>query len=106
MNSPIKIYLTIRLEGSVLVRQDNPELLKTNDGKFVKHYSLVPKQASKELKMTQDAYDHFISDDSRVSGKSKRDWLRLSNKERVKAHCKEICENEGGFAFDFLILQD
>ena len=106
MNSPIKIYLTIQLEGSVLLRQDKHEFIRDDNGKMVKHYPLVPKQASKELKMTQDAYDHFISDDSRVKGKSKRDWLRLSNKERVRAHCKEICENEGGFDFDFLILQD
>lgn len=106
MNSPIKIYLTINLEGSVLIRQDKPDFIKSEINGIQRHFPKVCKPASKTINLCEDAYDYFISDEVPHFCKSKRDWMRLSRKQRVHAHCKRICENEGGKDFEFTILED
>lgn len=100
MSKPIKISLTIHMEGSVMVRHDKPEFI----GKL-KHYPKVARPVTQILTMTEDAYDHFISDN--VPPKTKKhDWARLSRKQRVAYHCKQICEHIGGLDYEFTIFED
>ena len=112
MNNDIKVSLSITLQGSTLVRQENNELItRTNKktGKSYKKkittYSLVNKPAILHKNLTRDAFNYFISTESCPSLK-KKEWKRMSEKERLEKHLATLCSVYRGKSFTYQIFED
>lgn len=128
MNNLPKISLTIKLEGSTLVRRSEPDKFeyvlnkrkiepnkkwKGKDGlKVVKrvvntHYSLVPKEASMHINMTVDAYDYMTSSDCPEWMKWKlKEWKKMTPIQRLECHLQRTCDHFNGKSFSYVILDD
>ncbi len=126
MNNTIKISLTIILEGSALVRKGEKESIrysltqrdlepnkkwKGEDGlevvkKGVHHHNpLIAKPASQHINISLDAFHAMISKECPYWAKPK-DWIRMSEKDRLEAHLQRTCENFMGISYSYEILED
>lgn len=126
MNNTIKISLTIKLEGSTLVRKSEPEIIKYSvtkrdydpdkkwrgkDGLKVvrkgsfKHYSLIAKPANKHINMGVEAYKYMTSKECPYWAKPKV-WATMSETQRLEAHLQRVCEHAGGKSFTYEVLGD
>lgn len=126
MNNTIKISLTIELEGSTLVRQSEPEIIKYSvtkrdlepskkwkgkDGLEVvrkgtfKHYSVIPRPASQHISMNIEVYEYMTSNECPYWSRPNV-WRKLNEIERLEAHLKRLCEHLGGRSFTYQILND
>lgn len=123
MNNNIKILLTINLEGGSLIRQAEEDFtftckkknltfkkLSPKEGEKLitvkfKHRPLIVKQASKKIKITQEAYDNFISTKCPEFFKIK-DWKKLKENERLNIHLNRICQHNNGINFSYELLND
>lgn len=126
MSNVTKISLTINLEGSILVRKSEPEIIKYTvtakdiepskkwrgkDGLEVvskgrcKHYLLEAKPASQHINMTEEAYKYMISSECPYWSKPKV-WNNLSEKERLEAHLQRTAEGLGGKSYSYVIFED
>ena len=112
MNNNVKISLSINLQGSTLVRQEE-EVVKTLTNKKtgktfkkkVKVVTFVPKPAVLVTKMTQEAYDYFISMDSCPQFK-KKEWRKMKNSEKIEYHMAELCKYHKGTSYTYHIYED
>lgn len=116
MNNTVKVSLTIRLEGSTLIRKSEPEVIgfqmrkKSKSGyRYVKgetiHYPLCTKPAMKHIDLSPEAYKYMTSGETPYRSNSKK-WGGLTSKQRLEAHLQRICESCNGKSFSYTILQD
>lgn len=127
MNNSVKISLTIELEGSTLVRQSEPVVIKytvterdltpnkkwkgkdglkiVRKGEF-KNYPLVAKPASQHINITAEAYNYMTSDECPSWIHSYKLWKKLSKVQRLEVHLQRICEHHNGKSFSYVILED
>ena len=112
MNNNIKISLSITLQGSTLVRQEDFEFItrvnkKTGKQykKKVKTYNLIPKSVLLNKNLTKDAYDYFISLESCPQFK-KKDWKKMTEKERLEYHLADLCKFYHGNSYTYHVFED
>lgn len=132
MNNEIKVSLSVTLQGSVMLSQEQAKALeeekvgtgydtfsmrvegkksdgKKSDGKkdiqtiTVKTRKCKP--AGQSLNLSMDAYEYMIGKEAPYFVKP-RDWGRLTKKQRLEAHLKRICEELGGVSFTYAVLDN
>lgn len=132
MNNEIKVSLSVTLQGSVMLSQEQAKALeeekvgtgydtfsmkvegkksdgKKSDGKediqtiTVKTRKCKP--AGQSLNLSMDAYEYMIGKEAPYFVKP-RDWERLTKKQRLEAHFKRICEELGGVSFTYAVLDN
>ena len=120
MNNQVKILLsiqgiaggTLRKVGSKkipfkkMIRHKGKEILITKF-RTVDDIQSVP--ASKNIKLTQDAYDYMTSSECPpwIKKKSeKAEWVSMSPIKRLERHFARTCQAEGGTGFTYSILED
>ena len=113
MNNLVKILLTVELTGTLGPQQDNFEIIPFSyntdlDGNpipevrgHMKHKNRAVKPCTQHYKMTQDAYNQMISDETPYWSKEET-WKKLTIDERIQAHCARIAN---GNKFNFQILE-
>lgn len=114
MNNSIKVLLTINLDGRLGKPQDKMEFIPYNyntdfDGNpipevtgIMKHVGKVTNPCTKNVKINQEAYDLFISNEVPYFSKE-RYWITMNKIERLKAHFARIAEDK---LFNFEILDN
>lgn len=124
MDLTTKISLTIKLEGSTLIRESKPEeinyVVRKKDCSWKKnytgkdaykivergsriHYPAYPKDASQHLNISAEAYNYFISTECPEWVKPSF-WKIMSKKQRLEAHLNRICQSLGGKSFTYEVL--
>lgn len=127
MNNEIKVSLSVTLQGSVMLSQEQAKALekekegtgydtfnmrvegKKSDGKEDVQTITVKtrknKPASQSLNLSMDAYNYMVSNEAPYFVKP-RDWERLTKKQRLEAHLKRIVEELGGVSFTYAVLDN
>lgn len=127
MNNEIKVSLSVTLQGSVMLSQEQAKALekekegtgydtfsmrvegKRSDGKKDVQTITVKtgkcKPASQSLNLSMDAYNYMVSSEAPYFVKP-RDWERLTKKQRLEAHLKRIVEELGGVSFTYAVLDN
>lgn len=127
MNNEIKVSLSVTLQGSVMLSQEQAKALekekegtgydtfnmrvegKKSDGKKDVQTITVKtrknKPASQSLNLSMDAYNYMVSSEAPYFIKP-RDWERLTKKQRLEAHLKRIVEELGGVSFTYAVLDN
>lgn len=127
MNNEIKVSLSVTLQGSVMLSQEQAKALekekegtgydtfnmrvegKKSDGKKDVQTITVKtrknKPASQSLNLSMDAYNYMVSSEAPYFVKP-RDWERLTKKQRLEAHLKRIVEELGGVSFTYAVLDN
>lgn len=112
MNNNVKISLSIKLQGSTLVRQEETVVKTVTNKKTGKTFkkkftvaTLVPKSATIAKQMTQEAYDYFISMESCPQFK-KKEWKKMTPVERLEYHMAELCKYYKGTSYTYHIYED
>lgn len=112
MNNNIKISLSIKLQGSTLVRQEETVVKTVTNKKTGKPFkkkftivNLVPKSAILTKQMTQEAYDYFVSMESCPQFK-KKEWKKMKPVERLEHHMAELCKYYKGTSYTYHIYED
>ena len=117
MNNQVKILLSIQgIAGSTFrkvgvkkipfkrkIRHKGKEILVTKY-RTVDDIQTVP--ASISVKLTQDAYDYFISSECPPWFKDKKSWVGMKSRQRLEVHLKRMCDSRGGTEFTYSILED
>ena len=117
MNNQVKILLSIQgIAGGTLrkvgvkkipfkrkIRNKGKELLVTKY-RTVDDIQAVP--ASVSVKLTQDAYDYFISSECPPWFKDRKSWAVMKPGQRLEVHLKRMCDSRGGTGFTYSILED
>ena len=112
MTNEVKISLSIKLQGSTLVRQEETEVKTVANKKtgktFKKRFkvvSLIPRTATLVKQMPKEAYDYFISMDSCPQFK-KKEWRKMSIKDRIEYHMEALCKHYKGISYSYHIFED
>ena len=127
MNNEIKVSLSVTLQGSVMLSQEQAKALekekegtgydtfnmrvegKKSDGKKDVQTITVKtrknKPASQSLNLSMDAYDYMTGKEAPYFVKA-IDWERLTKKQRLEAHLKRIVEELGGVSFTYAVLDN
>lgn len=126
MNNEIKVSLSVTLQGSVMLSQEQAKALeeeKVGTGydafsmrveglkKGKKDTGTITvktrkcKPAGQSLNLSMDAYEYMIGEEAPYFVKP-RDWERLTKKQRLEAHLKRIVEGLGGVSFTYAILDN
>lgn len=112
MNNNVKISLSITLQGSTLVRQEDFETVVSFDKKKnkrrekkVKSYSLVAKPAIISKQMTAEAYDYFTSMDS-CPGFKKKEWKKMTPTQRLEHHLADLCKFYKGIKYTYQVFEE
>lgn len=127
MNNEIKVSLSVILQGSVMLSQEQAKALekekvgtgydtfnmrvegKKGDGKkdvqTITVKTRKSKPASQSLNLSMDAYNYMVSSEAPYFVKP-RDWERLTKKQRLEAHLKRIVEELGGVSFTYAVLDN
>ena len=126
MNNEIKVSLSVTLQGSVMLSQEQAKALEKEkvgtgydtfnmrveglkDGKKDAETITVKtrknKPASQSLNLSMDAYNYMVSNEAPYFVKP-RDWERLTKKQRLEAHLKRIVEELGGVSFTYAVLDN
>ena len=126
MSNEIKVSLSVILQGGIMYSQEQAEALEEekegtgydtfsmrveeiNHNKkniqniVVRHRKCKP--AGQSLNLSMDAYEYMIGKEAPYFVKAK-DWERLTNKQRLEAHLKRICEELGGVGFTYAVLDN
>lgn len=127
MNNTTKISLTIELEGSTLVRKNEPEIIKysvttkdlksnkkhkgKNDLKVVKegtvkHYPLISKPAFYHISIGRESYDYMISKECPSWFRNIKAWKNMTETQRLEEHLHRLCVSKRGKSFSYVILKD
>lgn len=124
MNNEPKISLTIVMEGSTLVRKSERVLISYQITKkeafpnqkwgeaskeiFEKgvrtHFPREPKEIKQHINISNFAYNYMTSDEAPHFVK-KRDWERLTKKQRLEIHLQSICSDLKGISFSYETLE-
>ena len=126
MNNEIKVSLSVTLQGSVMLSQEQAKALEEEkvgtgydtfnmrveslkDGKKDAETITVKtrkcKPAGQSLNLSVDAYNYMIGEEAPYFVKPK-DWERLTKKQRLEAHLRRIVEGLGGVSFTYAILDN
>ena len=123
MNNEIKVSLSVTLQGSVMLSQEQAKALeeekvgtgydtfsmrvegKKSDGKTITVKTRKCKPAGQSLNLSMDAYEYMIGKEAPYFVKP-RDWEKLTKKQRLEAHLKRICEELGGVSFTYAVLDN
>ena len=126
MNNEIKVSLSVTLQGSVMLSQEQAKALEKEkvgtgydtfnmrveglkDGKKDAETITVKtrkcKPAGQSLNLSMDAYDYMTGKEAPYFVKAK-DWEKLTKKQRLEAHLKRICEELGGVSFTYAVLDN
>lgn len=122
MNNEIKVSLSVTLQGSVMLSQEQAKALEEEkvgtgydtlsmrvEGKkgiqtiTVKTRKYKP--AGQSLNLSMDAYEYMIGKEA-PSFVKPRDWEKLTKEQRLEAHLKRICEELGGVSFTYAVLDN
>ena len=124
MNNEIKVSLSVTLQGSVMLSQEQAKALekekagtgydtfnmrveevKKNGKKDIKILNVKTrkcKPAGQSLNLSMDAYDYMTGKEAPYFVKAK-DWERLTKKQRLEAHLKRIVEGLGGVSYTYTV---
>ena len=126
MNTEPKILLTVYTEGGTLLRGE-PEVrkyyltkkdlfpnqkFKNDDGNRVikrgkyKFTPITTSTATRKITMCKEAYDYFISSACPEWFKNVKEWKKMSEEQRLKAHLTRTSLNFGGKSFTYQIIDD
>ena len=113
INTEIKVFLTIKLEGSTLVRkrESRPihftkvELGKPAEEGETPHFPLEAKDAALKINLTKEAFIYMISSEVPQWEKAK-DWVKMPSRMRLISHLKNLCEHHHGVSYSFVVLPD
>ena len=126
MNNEIKVSLSVTLQGSVMLSQEQAKALEKEkvgtgydtfnmrveglkdgkkDAKTITVETRKCKPANQSLNLSMDAYNYMIGKEAPYFVKA-RDWERLTKKQRLEAHLKRICEELGGVSFTYAVLDN
>ena len=126
MNNEIKVSLSITLQGSVILSQEQAKALEEEkvgtgydafsmrveglkkgkkDAETITVKTRKCKPAGQSLNLSMDAYEYMIGKEAPHFVKP-RDWERLTKKQRLEAHLKRIVEGLGGVSFTYTILDN
>ena len=132
MNNEIKVSLSVTLQGSVMLSQEQAKALeKEKEGTGYDTFSMRVegkrsggkksggkkdvqtitvktrkcKPAGQSLDLSMDAYNYMVSSEAPYFVKP-RDWERLTKKQRLEAHLKRIVEELGGVSFTYAVLDN
>lgn len=125
--SEIKINLSLTLQGSILLSEQECSRKLKNKQECYDHFSLsVEDQKTKKkevlhiatrktrtikqnIKLSKEAYEYMIGEESYPNypnPKSKKAWEKLSKEQRLKYHCGKIAEQLGAIDFSFEVFDD
>lgn len=126
MNNEIKVSLSVTLQGSVMLSQEQAKALEEEkvgtgydtfnvrveylkdgkkDAKTITVKTRKCKPAGQSLNLSMDAYDYMTGKEAPYFVKA-RDWERLTKKQRLEAHLKRIVEELGGVSFTYAVLDN
>lgn len=126
MNNEIKVSLSVTLQGSVMLSQEQAKALEKEkvgtgydtfnvrveslkDGKKDAEIITVKtrkcKPAGQSLNLSMDAYDYMTGKEAPYFVKA-RDWEKLTKKQRLEVHLKRIVEELGGVSFTYAVLDN
>ena len=126
MNNEIKVSLSVTLQGSVMLSQEQAKALEEEkvgtgydtvnmrvegrkdgkkDAKTITVETRKCKPANQSLNLSVDAYNYMIGKEAPYFVKA-RDWERLTKKQRLEAHLKRIVEGLGGVSFTYAVLDN
>lgn len=126
MNNEIKVSLSVTLQGSVMLSQEQAKALEEEkvgtgydtfnmrvedlkdgkkDAKTITVKTRKCKPAGQSLNLSMDAYDYMTGKEAPYFVKA-RDWKRLTKKQRLEAHLKRIVEELGGVSFTYAVLDN
>lgn len=122
MNNEIKVSLSVTLQGSVMLSQEQAKALEEEkvgtgydtfnmrvegkkDAKTITVKTRKCKPAGQSLNLSMDAYDYMTGKEAPYFVKP-RDWEKLTKKQRLEAHLKRICEELGGVSFTYAVLDN
>ena len=126
MNNEIKVSLSVTLQGSVMLSQEQAKALEEEkvgtgydafsmrveglkkgkkDAETITVKTRKCKSAGQSLHLSMDAYEYMIGKEAPYFVKP-RDWERLTKKQRLEAHLKRIVEELGGVSFTYTILDN
>lgn len=126
MNNEIKVSLSVTLQGSVMLSQEQAKALEEEkvgtgydtfnmrveglkdgkkDAKTITVETRKCKPANQSLNLSMDAYNYMIGKEAPYFVKA-RDWERLTKKQRLEAHLKRIVEELGGVSFTYAVLDN
>lgn len=115
MNNEIKVSLSVTLQGSVMLSQEQAKALEKEkagtgydtfnmkkDAKTITVKTRKCKSAGQSLNLSMDAYDYMTGKEAPYFVKAK-DWERLTKKQRLEAHLKRIVEGLGGVSYTYTV---
>lgn len=126
MNNEIKVSLSVTLQGSVILSQEQAKALEKEkvgtgydtfnmrveslkngkkDAETITVKTRRCKPAGQSLNLSMDAYEYMIGKEAPYFVKP-RDWERFTKKQRLEAHLKRICEGLGGVSFTYAVLDN
>lgn len=126
MNNEIKVSLSVTLQGSVMLSQEQAKALEEEkvgtgydtfnmrveglkdgkkDAKTITVETRKCKPANQSLNLSVDAYNYMTGKEAPYFVKA-RDWERLTKKQRLEAHLKRIVEELGGVSFTYAVLDN
>ena len=126
MNNEIKVSLSVTLQGSVMLSQEQAKALEEEkvgtgydafsmrveglkngkkDAETITVKTRKCKPAGQSLNLSMDAYEYMIGKEAPYFVKP-RDWERLTKKQRLEAHLRRIVEGLGGVSFTYAILDN
>ena len=126
MNNEIKVSLSVTLQGSVMLSQEQAKALEKEkvgtgydafsmrvegrekgkkDTETITVKTRKCKPAGQSLNLSVDAYNYMIGEEAPYFVKPK-DWERLTKKQRLEAHLRRIVEGLGGVSFTYAILDN
>lgn len=126
MNNEIKVSLSVTLQGSVMLSQEQAKALEKEkvgtgydtfsmrveglkngkkDAETITVKTRKCKPAGQSLNLSMDAYEYMIGKEAPYFVKP-RDWEKLTKKQRLEAHLKRICEELGGVSFTYAVLDN
>ena len=132
MSTVIKIFLTINLEGSTLVRKSEEEKLhfiirkkdlypemsvereklpKEEAEKIIKqgyasHHSLEAKPARLHINLSLEAYEHMRGALSCPFGIKMDKWTTKTPEQRLEYHLDRLCMHHNGTSYSYEILDN
>lgn len=120
MNNTVKVNLSIKLPGSVMLSQQAAENTPNSFNEFkievsgpkgedrevltVQTRKSVP--ANQSLNISKDAYDAMIDVELCPYWCKAGTWAGMNNKMRLEAHLKRIAEGLGGTSFTYQVFED
>ena len=126
MNNEIKVSLSVTLQGSVMLSQEQAKALEKEkvgtgydafsmrveglkngkkDTETITVKTRKCKPAGQSLNLSVDAYNYMIGEEAPYFVKP-RDWEKLTKKQRLEAHLRRIVEGLGGVSFTYAILDN